>query len=273
MQLAADAPVPWRFPIKGTRPMKKGPAPISSIDLLRRTAETWWRDFAPITLLALMLTTGTDLILYLIGAAHSPDPTTVTLATTARALAFVLFFSAVSAGTLLGGVRRLSPRTYILGGLKLAQPGLVAALLLAAMFFLVLIGELLLGMASRILARALSIAATGGILIVWLPAIPAAVAERLGPTAALRRAAALTRGRRWMLLGFTALVALVIVPPAVLLFYTVFGHALSAADVNQRMLEINPATIHYWVMELGDVLIRGFCAAALPTAYLALRSE
>ena len=38
-------------------------------------------------------------------------------------------------------------------------------------------------------------------LATLLPAVPAAVAERLGPVAALQRAAALTRGNRVRLLG------------------------------------------------------------------------
>jgi hypothetical protein len=62
------------------------------------------------------------------------------------------------------------------------------------------------------IAGALLLLLVPGVMLccVWAVAIPAAVVERPGVLAALARSAALTRGRRWQVLGgFLALFALI----------------------------------------------------------------
>lgn len=238
--------------------------------------ETWWRDFAPITILGLLLLTGTELILQLTGAAGSGSSSTQTLVTTVRAAAFALYLSAVSGGTLLR-LAGLTPRPggYISAALRVAQPGLLTALVIAAGIFGVLIAGLFLNMLLGEAANLLVVPAFLFLLALWLPAIPASIEEHLPPLTALRRATRLTRSYRGRLLGLLLLIGIVLIPPAMLVFAVVFGPAVvMGADGAPSTLPVLPLTRPgFWIVELSNLLFSGLIAVVPPTVYLALRTR
>ena len=89
-------------------------------------------------------------------------------------------------------------RVSMLSSVRHGLRGVVPALLLA------------------VIVNLLSIIPGGGLVAaivtcVYFVAAPAAVAERLGPGAAFRRSAELTRGRRWGIFGISLLIAIVVI--------------------------------------------------------------
>ncbi|MEE4349860.1 MAG: hypothetical protein V2J26_06495 [Pacificimonas sp.] len=244
--------------------------------ILRSAGESWWRDFAPITILGLLLLTGTELAVYATGGSASSDPNTQTLVQTAKAAAFSLFVAAVSAGHLL----RLSepspaPKTYVLGGLRLAQPGLLTALTIAAVLFGLLIIDLilraLLGGWSSLFVFALSLF----VIALWLPAIPAAIAERLPPLTAMKRGANLTKGMRGRLTGLVLFAAALLIPPFMAIYAVVYGVTAVPSDEGalSALPALTPATARFWIVELSDVIFGGLIASIPPAVYLALRTS
>lgn len=242
--------------------------------ILRSSVETWWRDFAPITLLGLLLLTGTELILQLTGAATSESESTLTLVITVRATAFALFVAAVSAGTLLrlSGLTK-QPGPYMRVALKVAQPGLWTALVIAVGLFCLLIGEFFLRM---LIGEASSLVVVFAILFmiaIWLPAIPLSIEERLPPLNALRRASGLTKHYRTRLLGLVLLIGIILVPPTIFVFAIVFGTATvmgadGAPDTLPALALNRPG---FWIMELSNLMFSGLIAVVPPTVYLALK--
>ena len=143
-----------------------------------------------------------------------------TLAVTARGVLAMLYVAVVAHGVVarLAGAP-LPPRAFVAQGLARARPGLIVGLLFAAAIVVVMIVELAgrAGTAAGTLLHALAAAGVIWAVCVLLPAIPAAVAERLGPIAALRRAADLTRGSRDRILALLAIAAFTLAPAAALI--------------------------------------------------------
>jgi hypothetical protein len=194
-------------------------APEPRLDVilaLRQAILVFWRDFAALVVAGVLLVT-------VPGALTRALPDTVdwgTLATTLRAVCAMLYVALVSWGVVarLAG-QALPPRRYIAEGLARATPGVKVALLLGA--------AVVAGLTLQLFARDGTVAGwllnslllTAGLLALTalMPAVPAAVVERLGPVAALRRAAALTAGNRDRLLALALLVGLALAPSAALI--------------------------------------------------------
>ena len=249
--------------------------PLAVAPTLRHTARIWWRDFAPITLLGIAILIGTELVLHVTGAAASAAESTKTLVLTARIFAALLFASAVSGATLAAGhAGRLRPRTYMLGGLKLAQPGLVTALTIAAALFTLLIAELLLSLFLGGAAALLTIPAFIYLAVIWLPAIPAAIAEKRPPFLALKRSAALTRGRRWRLLALLGAAVLLLLPPSLLPYLVLLGGgATDESAARELVTELTPTSAGFWILQLTNVLLTGLVAVLPPVVYRALTAD
>ena len=162
--------------------------------------KAWFRNFIPITLLAAVLYT--PVVVWI--ATSEPN-----LATTQDELVNNYFVRPTY--VLVGLATFMAPlltyriiqdlngtRVSLLTSIKYGMRGIVPAILLAA------------------ITNVLAMVPIGGILgaiinCIWFVASPAAVAERLGPIAALSRSAVLTKGRRWGIFGLTFVVGLLMV--------------------------------------------------------------
>lgn len=162
--------------------------------------KAWFRNFIPITLLAAVLYT--PVIVWI--ATSTPD-------LTATKDALVNNYFVRPTYVLVGLATFMAPlltyriiqdlngtRVSLLTSIKYGMRGIVPAILLAA------------------ITNVLAMVPIGGILgaiinCIWFVASPAAVAERLGPVAALSRSAVLTKGRRWGIFGLTFVVGLLMV--------------------------------------------------------------
>ena len=182
---------------------------------LRHALVAFRRDFAALVAAGVVLVTLPGIL-----ARALPDSFDWgTLATTLRCVCATLYVALVSWGVVarLAG-HALPPRRYITEGLARATPGVKVALLLGA--------AIVMGLTLQLFARHGTVAGwmlnslllTAGLLALtaFMPAVPAAVVERLGPVAALRRAAALTAGNRDRLLALALLVGLGLAPTAAL---------------------------------------------------------
>ena len=256
----------------GPRMTQDSPAPpIDILAVLRLALFGWWREFAPIIGLGALLVTLPALAGRLIGPIGGEIGT---LVATAQGVCAMLFLSAVGYGVLHVFARRpLAPRRFMAAGLAAAQPGLVVALILGAGLVTVRIIFLIAGALSPIaqgFVDGVATAVTLWAVATLLPAVPAAVAERLGPMAALERAAALTRGNRVRLLGLCCVVALAIVPIAGLVTIIVFGQNASPADAQKLLTTMTAADPALWIMLLSDLLLAGVLACVPASVYAVL---
>jgi hypothetical protein len=155
-----------------------------------------------------------------------------TLVTTLRAVLAMLYLALVSWGVVarLTG-RALPPRAFVNEGLRRAQPGLKVALLVGAAIVLGLTLRLFAvhGTTQGFLLQTLLLAAGLWALGALMPAVPAAVVERLGPVAALKRAAVLTAGNRDRTLILGLISGLAVAPSGVLLASLPAPHPLLQA--------------------------------------------
>jgi hypothetical protein len=230
--------------------------------LAARAARAWWRDFAPITLLGFGLLTLPGLVAgALLGAAPATDPVWGTAVATILGILAMLFFAAVAVGVVSGELGRpLPPARFALLGMAGAAAGLPVGLLFGTAAVAVLIALRLAPLAGPVGAvagaAALALALAG--LAAWLPAIPAAVAERAGTLAALRRAARLTRGERTRL-------ALLCLGSGIALW------ALASATHGfGRMGALAMTAPERWIGELVGVMALGLAASLPPAAYVEL---
>jgi hypothetical protein len=187
-------------------------------------------------------------------AGYAPD--IATLVTTLRAVLAMLYLALVSWGVVarLTG-RALPPRAFVQEGLRRAQPGLKVALLVGAVVVLGLTIRLFAvhGTSQGFVLQTLLLMAGLWALGALMPAVPAAVVERLGPVAALKRAAALTEGNRDRTLILGLISGLALAPTAVLLASLPSAHPLLLAAFE---------------------LVAWSCAAILPAVvYAGLRSS
>lgn len=253
------------------------PAPAPPIDILvvlRLALFAWWREFAPIIGLGALLLT----LPALIARAIAPELTGgQTLVVTAQGVCAMLFLSAVIYGVLHVFARKpLGPRAFMRAGLAAAQPGLVVALILAAGAVTIRIVFVLAGALDPMAAGFVDGMATAGAL--WalatlLPAVPAAVAERLGPVAALQRAAALTRGNRVRLLGLILVVGISLTPIMSLTTLLLFGQAKDSADVARIAAAMRADDPGLWIGLLVNLLVGGALACVPAAAYAVLVSR
>lgn len=183
---------------------------------LRHALIAFRRDFAALIVAGVLLVT-------LPGVAVRALPDTFdwgTLATTLRGVCAMLYVALVSWGVVarLAG-HALPPRRYLAEGLARATPGVKVALLLGAAVVFGLILQLFArhGTLAGWALNSLLLTAALLALTTLMPAVPAAVVERLGPVAALRRAADLTAGNRDRLLALALLVGLCLGPTAALI--------------------------------------------------------
>lgn len=230
--------------------------------VIARAARAWWRDFVPITLLGLGLLTLPGLAANaLLGAAPATDPVWGTATATVLGILAMLFIAAVAFGVVSGELGRpLPPGRFALMGLAGAGAGLPVALLMGSGAIAALIALRLAPLAGPLgaLAGALALALALAGLAAWLPAIPAAVAERAGTLPALRRAARLTRGQRGRL-------ALLCLGAALALW------ALASATHGFGRLDALAWTSpQRWLGELVGVLALGLAACLPPAAYVEL---
>ncbi len=179
-----------------------------------------------------------------------------TLLATLRGVLAMLYVVLVSWGVMarLRG-RALPPRLFLREGLARATPGLQVALLAGAAVG----GGLIIHLFARhgtFAGWLLDVLLLSGALLaicVLMPLVPAAVAERLGPVAAFRRAAALTAGHRNRILGLALIIGLTVAPPA----------ALASA--------FGPGGAGPWLMAVVDMFSCSVIAAVPAVVYAGLR--
>lgn len=182
---------------------------------LRQAVVVFGQDFAAVLAAGVLLVT-------LPGVATRALPDSFdwgTLAATLRGVCAMLYLALVSWGVVarLAG-HALPPRRFLAEGLARATPGVKVALLIGAAVVFGLTIQLFAQHGTLAGWALNSLLLTAGLiaLTALMPAVPAAVVERLGPVAALRRAAALTAGNRDRLLALALLVGLALAPTAAL---------------------------------------------------------
>lgn len=194
--------------------MSSRPAAEARLDValvLKRAVLALWQDLGAIVLaggLLVVLPAG-------LGRGFAPGSGLDTLALTLRGVGAMVFIAMVTKGVLsrLRG-KPLGVSAFLQQGLMAAQPGVQAGLVVAAAIVTGLIVQLfarhgtVAGWLLDVLLLALALLGAS----VLLPAIPAAVAERLGPRAAFARAAMLTEGNRNRILGVVLVMALIMAP-------------------------------------------------------------
>ncbi|MBC7506487.1 MAG: hypothetical protein H7267_12320 [Sandarakinorhabdus sp.] len=239
--------------------MKQDEPRLDVILALRRAVQVFRLDFAAVVLAGVVLVT-------LPGALTRRLPDTFdwgTFATTLRGVCAMLYVALVSWGVVarLAG-QALPPRRYLSEGLARAAPGVKVALLIGA--------AVVMGLTVQLFARHGTIAGwllnslllTAGLVAVTtlMPAVPAAVVERLGPVAALRRAAALTAGNRDRILALALLVGLTLAPSAALIA------GITGPD------GARPNDVGLWLRSIFE-LIAWSLAATVPAVVYALLRE
>lgn len=206
--------------------------PLNIALVLRRSAGACAGDFAAILLAGLLLVLLPGLLTRSLGAAGDADTLLITL----RAVCAMLYAAIVSWGVVARWRGRALPPLQFLGeGLRRAQPGLQAALLVGAGVVLGLIVQLYArhGTAMGWLLDSLLLTAGLWAVAVVMPLVPVAVVERLGPLAAMQRAARLTEGSRNQTLALALLLGLTLAPSAAL----AAGLAGEAAVVARALFE------------------------------------
>ncbi len=192
---------------------------LDILQALHRTAAALRADFAGVALGGLVLVSLPGLALDWLAPPGGWSPDMDTLATTLRVVLAMLYMALVSWGVLarLAG-RPLSAPAFVREGVRRAQPGLKVALLAGAVVVIGLIIHLFArhGTTGGFMLEValLSVALWG--LCALMPVVPVALVERLGPVAALRRAAALTAGNRDRTLVIGLIAGLALAPSGVL---------------------------------------------------------
>ncbi|KPF76392.1 hypothetical protein IP88_06610 [alpha proteobacterium AAP81b] len=196
------------------------PRRLDIVAALRRGGEAVARDFAAVTSagFALIVIPG------IVTRSFFAGEELATLTQTLRAVLALLFVALVSFGVVarLRG-RRLLPHEFLREGLLAARPGLQSALIAGTAVMVALIVHLFArhGTAAGWALDTLLLAGGLWAASVAMPLVPAAVAERLSPLAAIQRAAALTEGNRDRILALAVGMIAAIAPAALL--PTAFG--------------------------------------------------
>ncbi len=236
---------------------------------LRRIAQCFWHDFAPIVVLGLGMVLIPEVALALAGS----DGVSTVIATFAGLLK-VLYVVIVTHGALarLAG-RPVPPATFASAGLAASPRALSTGLLLGAGIVTVLVALLLAGLAGdaapvvRVAIAAAALAAA----VACVPAVPLALTVRTTPFAAVAGAARLTRGRRGGIAVTLALVALAIGPARMVVAATVYGAGASLAEVAGINAAMTLASPGLWLLALFDLLAWGVGAVVPAAVFVGLR--
>ena len=252
------------------------PAPaLDVLGTLQLAFRLWWREFAPITGLGFALVTCPALV------ARALAPWTAqtgfgTIVATTQGVLGMLFAAAVSFGALASVIGKpLPPRRFVVTGLGASQPGLVTGLTLGAgamsIAILLILSRSLGGAGAFVALGSLVLALYGAATL--LPAVPAAVAERLTPVAALERAARLTRGNRTRLMGLALLLAIGLVVLGGMVTLLLFGPDATPEAMARTGAKMGFDDPGLWIALLSDLLLAGLLACVPPAVYarLALR--
>ncbi len=226
---------------------------------LRQIGEVAVADSTPILALGAVLVT----LPALLSAAALPGHSAGTVFAVLSGLGAALFATLVSYGTAarLAG-RPLGPHDYFRRSIIASPPGFSVALLIGAAGVLAAIVHLVAG-ATPPFGLAISIAAVALVIVgvvVLLPAIPLALAERCAPFAALGHATRLTRGSRLRIASLLA-IAFVAIGPAAMLIGTP-SQLISQTPLGDARL---------WVWLLFELLAAGIVATIPAVVYTQLR--
>lgn len=227
----------------------------------------FWSEFAPIITAGFALLTLPALAARVLGDVG--DELAGTIGFTALWVLTMLFFAIVSAGVgrAIAGAKP-SYRAFLASGLAAAKPGLLVALIKGVVVMVgVIIITVLQGHMLEGPVRILVIATLIWLLAVWLPAIPLAVAERLDPFAALRRAAALTRDQRGSLAALLIIAFLALLPAATLVNMVVFGPAATPDRAETVLNAMTLADPGFWIYALFELLGTSLIACIPPVVY------
>ena len=232
----------------------------------RRIGSGFWHDFAPIVLLGFGMVSVPQIALALAGSNAGS-----TVIATFAGLLRVLFVVIVSYGALarIGG-RPLPPASYAAAGLAASPRTLSVALLLGVGVVVMLVGLLLAGLAGAAapLVKAAVVVGAFASAVLTVAAVPLALTARVTPWRAIRRAAALTRGRRSGVAATLGLVALAILPARLVVAATVYGTGASLARTAAVDAAMTLASPGLWLLALFDLLAWGL-AAGVPAAVFA----
>ena len=223
---------------------------------LRHIVRVFWLDFAPILLLGFAMVTFPRLI----GLVIEGTGASGTVLAVFSGLLFALYLTIVSHGTVarLAG-RPLEPQAFVSEGIVASPPGFSVALLLGTCAVLLIIVGVVGGAGRPGVGVAALVAGLSGLVVVF-PVVPVALVERLAPLVALRRAVALTRGKRLPIALVVAVVALALVPTALVL------QALQAQPTAGHGL----ASPGLWLRELYNLLAWGVAAVVPGVVYAGL---
>ena len=226
---------------------------------LRQIGETFVHDSTPILAQGAVLLT----LPALLGRVLIPGHSAGTVLAVVAGLGAALFAVLVSYGTLarLAG-RPLALPDYFRRAVVASPPGFNVALLLGAAAVaaaIVPLGFKVAADMSGAIGAGLALGALvlAGIVIV-LPAVPLALAERCRPVAALQRAAVLTRGNRGRIVALLVIAALTF-GPAALLIDRLGGDSAETL-----------ASGHLWLSLLFDLLAASLLATVPAVVYAQL---
>ncbi len=190
-------------------------APLDIALVLRRTLACFGLDFAGVVMSGFALVTLPGII-----ARSLETDTYMTAVITLRGVLAVIYVALVSWGVVsrLSG-RALPPHVFLTEGLARARPGVETSLVAAAAVVAALIVQLFAqhGTAEGWLLDVLLLTAGLWAASVVLPVVAVAVVERLGPLAAMKRAAMLTVGHRNRTMALVLLLGLTLAPVAALI--------------------------------------------------------
>lgn len=226
--------------------------PVPALDValtIRRILHAYARDFAAVVLAGFALVMLPAVLSRSISAAGD----WATLVITARGVCAMLYVALVSWGVVARySGRALPPRLFLREGLARATPGLQVALLAGAAIVVGLTVQLFSrhGTLAGLALDALLLSAGLWAACVLMPVVPAAVAERLRPMAAFRRAAALTEGNRNRIFVLALLAVLTLAPTTVL-----------------ALLAGNP-----WLLAVVELLAWSLAATLPAVVYIGLRA-
>ena len=250
---------------------------LDMVQVLRDALRCFWEDFAAIILSGMVLILIPGLINYLLAPDITLEGATPsgwgTLMQTVAGLGGMIFAALVSFGTLvrLGG-RPLSPGLYVYAGLRAMQPGLLVALLMGVLIMSA--GVIQLTLAGSAIGRLTSGVVMGALIlliVIWVAALPAAIAERLGPFNALKRSQHLTRGQRWRVFAVLLMASLALLPALMLITIILFGANAGPQGVLAKVSQWTLFSPGLWVLEITNLLIAGLLAPLPAALYHHLR--
>lgn len=246
--------------------MQAAPRRLDVALALRQILEVFARDAAPILLLGFGMVSIPVLALAVLPRAGGLG----TMLSVAVGLSGLLYVTIVSFGAMTRLVGRpLDPARFAAAGLAASPPGYSVALLLGAGAVIAAIVGLLLprGGAAGAPLHLLLWAGAAWALVVVLPALPVALAERLSPVAALRRAARLTRGNRGRIVAVLLVVPLLGLLPAA----TVIGQVVPVFGIGRdsaAMLALGDPRL--WLKTGFELVAVALTATVPPVVYMQL---